>query len=560
MPPTLVCDDVMQWAATYAGPAFHALLCDAPYHLISDTRNGSMRTPGTGPYGRHTISTKSTGFMGKDWDGGDIAFRPETWAALAHHLLPGAFVMAFASSRGYHRLACALEDAGLILHPSIFNYRSGETLDIGMMGWSNGAGFPKATKIDTQLDAAAGVERVVLGDNPCRTGRQASSWHEGWSRPWQANPDAAAMKLTAPATPLAQTWAGHRYGGQALKPALEPIIVAQKPYAGRPVDSITEYGAGALWIEGGRIGDDAITTHSRGNNGAFPKRPGEVCAEESGRVTDQRFVDTMTKRFGRWPTNFVLCHLPACERRGTSQVPGDPRGACNGTRPGGFANVGALNGAKEPNARVYGDETVPTYRCTPGCPVAVLDGQAGERPSGSGVKSVKNHYGGLFRGIGASDNPDMGGDSGPASRFFFTADWSLDVAEQLAQAEPAYYCPKASAAERHAGTGGRNSHPCIKPLALVRWLATLLLPPAAYTPRRLLVPFAGTGSEMIGGILAGWETVCGIENDETSVDVGRKRIAWWTGYTVPFTAPSERAPQTPTRTTGNGQLNLFGRA
>ena len=46
-----------------------------------------------------------------------IAFRPETWAALARHLLPGAFIMAFASSRGWHRLACAMEDAGLTIRP-----------------------------------------------------------------------------------------------------------------------------------------------------------------------------------------------------------------------------------------------------------------------------------------------------------------------------------------------------------------------------------------------------------------------------------------------------------
>ena len=66
--------------------------------------------------------------------------------------------------------------------------------------------------------------------------------------------DYAPSPGTTPATPLAQTWAGHRYGGQWLKPALEPVIVAQVPYAGRPVDSVVQHGAGALNIEGGRIG------------------------------------------------------------------------------------------------------------------------------------------------------------------------------------------------------------------------------------------------------------------------------------------------------------------
>ena len=104
--------DVLSFCRHYHGPKFHALLCDPPYSL---------------------------GFMNKAWDG-DIAFRPETWAALAEHLLPGAFGMAFASARGYHRVMVAIEDAGLRLHPSIFGYK--------LLGWNYGSGFPKATKID----------------------------------------------------------------------------------------------------------------------------------------------------------------------------------------------------------------------------------------------------------------------------------------------------------------------------------------------------------------------------------------------------------------------------
>ena len=92
------------------------MLLDPPYHLTTiartfqgqgdsiDERSGRLRS---------NERRQSKGFMSQDWDGGDIAFRPETWAALARHLLPGAFVMAFASSRGYHRLAVAMEDAGL---------------------------------------------------------------------------------------------------------------------------------------------------------------------------------------------------------------------------------------------------------------------------------------------------------------------------------------------------------------------------------------------------------------------------------------------------------------
>ena len=70
--PQLVCDDVLQWAETSTGQPFQAMLCDPPYELS---------------------------FMSRKWDSTGIAFRPG-WATLASHLLPGAFIMAFASSRG----------------------------------------------------------------------------------------------------------------------------------------------------------------------------------------------------------------------------------------------------------------------------------------------------------------------------------------------------------------------------------------------------------------------------------------------------------------------------
>src|SRR5574341_1511933 len=109
--------DVLSFFRHYRGEPFHAALLDPPYHLTS-------------------IARASRGFMNLQWDGGDIAFRPETWAAMAELLYPGAFIVAFAGSRGWHRQAVAMEDAGLIMHPSIF-----------MLGFAYAQGFPKATQI-----------------------------------------------------------------------------------------------------------------------------------------------------------------------------------------------------------------------------------------------------------------------------------------------------------------------------------------------------------------------------------------------------------------------------
>ena len=94
-----------------------------------------------------------------------------------------------------------------------------------------------------------------------------------------------------------------------------------------------------------------------------------------------------------------------------------------------------------------------------------------------------------------------------------------------------FYCAKASTRERNTGCDGRNIHPTVKPLDLCRYLATLILPPAdrPQGPRRLLVPFSGSGSEMVGAILAGWDDVTGIEREAEYVEIAKARLSHHSG-------------------------------
>lgn len=472
--------DVIKWAEIYTGPKFHALFCDPPYHLTSIVKRfgGKKATPAK--YGSDgAFARASAGFMGQKWDGGDIAFRPETWAALGQHLYPGAFGMAFASSRGWHRLACAIEDAGLVIHPSIF-------------GWLTLSGFPKATRIDTQLDRAAGAEREVVGQADVGPDIRGGNYK-------QDSGGRRVADITAPATPEALAWAGHRYGLQALKPSLEPIIVFQKPYDGRPVDNISQTGAGALNIAGSRIplnGDYKCAANGR------PSLTGlgdNYNPETANQPSDE----------GRWPANFILSHHPEC------------------------------NG-----------------RCVPGCPVASLDAQSGNRPAGSSLTGSEpsetnvNAYAGTWNRQGF-DSYDDGG----ASRMFHQTHWHYELFEQLAAADPVTYAPKVSRLERNAGldhlptktrhrvnAGGlenekrfaptrvKNNHPTLKPISLTKYLATLLLPPPTISDRRILVPFAGSGSEMIGCLLAGWDKVVGVEKTDQYLTIALDRVAWWADW------------------------------
>ena len=72
----------------------------------------------------------------------------------------------------------------------------------------------------------------------------------------------------------------------------------------------------------------------------------------------------------------------------------------------------------------------------------------------------------------------------------------------------------------------------MKPIKLTRYLATLVKPPKRAIPLRIVVPYAGTGSEMVGALRAGWDEVVGIQriadDDERGyVAIARARIERW---------------------------------
>jgi site-specific DNA-methyltransferase (adenine-specific) len=135
-----------------------------------------------------------------------------------------------------------------------------------------------------------------------------------------------------------------------------------------------------------------------------------------------------------------------------------------------------------------------------------------------------------------------------ASRFFFVAKASRRERDAGCKELPVIRSGTSNGAQTH-GEGydrrqdiglnrvipRKNDHPCVKPLALTRYLATLLLPPASVAPRRLFVPFAGTGSEVIGAMQAGspivpggrWDEIVGIEQDAHYCEIARRRIEHW---------------------------------
>ena len=268
---------------------YDSCVTDPPYHLQSihkrfaaKGRDETSERYAAGPYGR-----TAKGFMGKQWDGGDIAFQPELWVEILRVLKPGAHLVAFGGTRTYHRMACAIEDAG-------FEIRD-------MISWIYGSGFPKSHDVSKGIDKSAGAERKIISEgSPIKRMIPGADQNKAG---WEKNSGREFIPTeTAPATEAAKQWEGW---GTALKPALEPIVLARKPLSEKTVAAnVLKHGTGAINIDGCRVGMERITTHSRGNNGAFPKRPGERTVEESGRPVDQRDVD-FSPRTGRWPANII---------------------------------------------------------------------------------------------------------------------------------------------------------------------------------------------------------------------------------------------------------------
>jgi hypothetical protein len=181
-------------------------------------------------------------FMGKQWDGTGVAFQSETWAKVLDSLLPGGMLLSFGGTRTYHRMTCAIEDAGF------------EVRDCLM--WLYGSGFPKSLDVSKAIDKAAGAERELGPKRVSADGTiahdRAGARHEGYERPWRADAEAVDRntRVSYPATDHAKLWSGW---GTALKPAWEPIVLAMKPLDGTFAENAQRHGVAGLNIDGARI-------------------------------------------------------------------------------------------------------------------------------------------------------------------------------------------------------------------------------------------------------------------------------------------------------------------
>jgi site-specific DNA-methyltransferase (adenine-specific) len=207
----------------------------------------------------------------------------QQWATECLRILkPGGHLLAFGGSRTWHRISCAVEDAGFEIRDSI--------------AWLYGSGFPKSLDVSKAIDKAAGAEREVVGaytppDGKLRTARPAQEVYGDRNEAWNKT-------VTAPTTEAAQQWQGW---GTALKPAFEPIVVGRKPFPGTVAANVQEHGTAALNIDACRIaaGQD-YADKCASVIGLASNRNGDAYGEWTGTREDS------ASPAGRWPTNVVL--------------------------------------------------------------------------------------------------------------------------------------------------------------------------------------------------------------------------------------------------------------
>lgn len=433
------------------------------------TPRGRGHTTSAGPYLAAGVdSVRVAGLPFQEWC--------QTWATECLRVLkPGGFMLAFGGTRTWHRLTCAIEDAGFEIRDSI--------------AWLYAQGFPKSLDVSKAIDKAGGAspeaqattlrvarERAGLtrDDVATRVGCTASSvrdWEEGRARATGAavefiTPSAQYRPILADllgytaderrvagtaldrrgdgtviglghsgieygevATSAAQQWQGW---GTALKPSHEPIVVARKPLVGTVAANVMAHGTGALNIDGCRVSTDSTV---RSNTTEMGYHGGNLAASY-GTGSDA----------GRWPSNVVLDEHAAAD----------------------------------------------------------LDAESGERPSGGRLSggepsaSFKDTYG-VMDGRGAWEPYE---DTGGASRFFPVFRWQA----------------KAHTAERPRSSDG-VAHPTVKPLDLMRWLVRLVTPPGG----TVLEPFAGSGTTIEACLLEGFHCIA-IERDETYLPLIQERI------------------------------------
>lgn len=558
----LVRADVLHALLGEEDDSFAGAFLDPPYGLGEEPTADEIRAYLDG------ADLRTGDFLGHAWDIPPIRLWREVYRVLA----PGAHLVVYGGTRTFDLISLGIRMAGFELRDTI----SGE----GVARWYRGVGFPQGADVgkmidkarphrradvlrvtawirarrdacgltNAQIDAACGTNgmaghwtstttqpeipslekweilRKLLGDAPewmtplLHSARQPG---EAWfRRPVVGKHDNPAgnggrllgvqtghgargrdVDLTAAAGDLSAAFDGYK---TQLKGLWEPVLVFRKPLGALSIAACAvEHATGAFNIDECRLdGVKRVPSTARG------ARAGSKTGID-GLGADSPENDGMNPSVGRFPPNVVVCHTSAC----------------------------VLDGPPH------------SWECAPGCPVAEIDEASGElaprrnvSPSTATGDPSPVRYGPAARASGAEYNHDADGLGGGASRFFYRgratkgerSDGCADLLWIRDESRSSGWRPvdqEGYAAAPAALRARGNVGPCVKPLDLDEWIGRLIRPPRGLAlpdgrPRtlRALNLYAGTGSEAIGLVRAGWDEVVSVERDPDFALIAATRL------------------------------------
>jgi len=295
--------------------------------------------------------------------------------------------------------------------------------------WVYGSGFPKSLDVSKAIDKAAKAQRQVISEGPFANRRPVSRRVSDGGTPNEVG-EYHLGNNHAVTAPATDAAKQWDGWGTALKPAHEPIVLARKPLDGTVANNVLTHGVGALNIDASRVAtDDSFGGGAKGTSGFA------VGYENDGW--------TPGNPAGRWPANFI--------HDGSNEVL----------------------------------ELFP-------------DTAAGARPAKAN-KPTGEHYEGGWGPI--SDGERITFQGGSAARFFYCAKASrserntgLDELPEVRHSDrPSDNLPGGDNPRNRTNTPQTNFHPTVKPLALIRYLITLITPPGG----TVLDPFLGSGTTAV---------------------------------------------------------------
>jgi DNA modification methylase len=433
------------------------------------------------------------GFMGRKWDKSGIAFQPETWAEVLRVLKPGSHLIAFGGTRTFHRIACAIEDAGFDIRDSL--------------AWLHGQGFPKSLSITDKIGTALkpAFEPIIVARKPCD-----GTIKETFLKHGTGGLNIGACRIA--------------HAGSADLAAHQAQVAAIKARGGSMENSWKNSsdlsGANDVTSDG-RWPPNALLSHSdeceRVGSRAVKANP---TWDTPNRETESAFTGSTVSqvRHGDGDTEEVPvweCVEGCPVRELDAQV--------TTSKGGGFTNMGPRRND------VYGTDSKPRGDWTP-------------YPDQNGTASR------FFPQFQRSELDDIAPFLYAAKPSRAERDNGLDYFRHRSGAEVTgskegqarLNSPRSGAGRNE---GARNVHPTVKGIELMRWLVRLVTPPGGL----VLDPFTGSGTTGVAAMLEGLR-FCGCEMNDTDeepfVSIATARMRHVLGLT---TVPREsiRATEPP---------------